>query len=64
MALNFAALQAAAAELGTNATALTTQAGASDDASNQAVIDSVTQSLTTANVALAALIVPPAEPVS
>lgn len=64
MALNFAALQAAAASVGSNATAVKTQADASDDAANQAVIDSVTASLNSASDTLAALIVPPAEPVS
>lgn len=62
MAISFAALQAAAAELSTNATALTTQAAASDDASNQATLDAVTQTITAANAELAALIVPPAAP--
>lgn len=61
MALNFAPLQAAAAEVGTNATTLQAQAAASDDASNQAAIDAVTQSLTQANAALTSLIVPAAQ---
>lgn len=62
MALNFTSLQAQAADVATNAQALQTQAANSDDASNQAVIDSVTASLTSANATLAALVVPPATP--
>lgn len=62
MALNFAPIQAATAALDTNATALTAQAAASDDASNQAVLDAVTQTIASANTELAALLVPPATP--
>lgn len=62
MALNFSSLQAQAADVAANAQALQTQAANSDDASNQAVIDAVTASLTSANATLAALVVPAAEP--
>lgn len=60
VALNFSELQAQATAVGTNATALQTQAAASDDVSNQAAIDAVTASLTSANATLAALIDPTA----
>lgn len=62
MALNFAALQAQASDVAANAQVLQTQAANSDDASNQAVIDAVTASLTSANATLAAMVVPAAEP--
>ena len=60
MPLDFTKLQAATAEVATNATALQAQAAASDDAANQSAIDSVTASLTTANATLAALLPAPA----
>lgn len=62
MALNFSALQAQASDVAANAQALQTQAANSDDASNQAVIDAVTASLTSANATLSALVVPPPAP--
>lgn len=64
MALNFTALQTQASAVGTNATALQAQAAASDDASNQAAIDAVTATLSTANATLASLLpAPVVEPV-
>lgn len=64
MALDFSKLQAAAADIGNDATALKTQADNSDDATNQAAIDAVTASLTTAHATLSGLIVTPPAPVT
>ena len=60
MALDFTKLQAAAATLSTQATDLQTQAAASTDVANQAVIDGVTSSLQTASSTLATLLPTPA----
>lgn len=58
--LDFSKLQTAAGAISTDATALQTQAAASSDATNQAAIDAVTESLTSAHATLAALLpVPP-----
>lgn len=60
--LDFSKLQTAAGAISTDATALQAQAAASSDATNQAAIDAVTESLTAAHVTLAALL--PAAPVA
>lgn len=58
--LDFSKLQTAAGAISTDATALQAQAAASSDATNQAAIDAVTESLTSAHATLAALLpVPP-----
>jgi hypothetical protein len=59
MALDFTKLSAAVALAQSNATALEAQAAASSDASNQAQIDSLANSLDTANATTTALLPTP-----